>query len=131
MMGYSILRQIQFFLEKMNLRQNSYRQIEGVRRGKTEGCSDVSLPCLSPLSFTPVFLHCLSSLSRFLVSLLCLSPLSLIPVSFPRLSPLSPTPCLSPFSLLGQRHREERQRREIEKSYGRETRERDRGERQG
>ena len=34
MMAYSILRQIRFLVENMNLRQNSYRQVEGVRKSK-------------------------------------------------------------------------------------------------
>ena len=99
MMGNLIVRQVQFLLEKMNLRQNSYRQVEGVRRSKrmrvTDPLMSLSPVCLSASSL-PLSLH--SSPLSFLPlspSLSCPSP-PLFPASLPCLSvsllssPLSP-----------------------------------------
>ena len=47
MMRHSILRQIQFLLERMNLKQNSYRQVECVRKSKRVRVRS----SLMPLSF--------------------------------------------------------------------------------
>ena len=87
MMGNLIVRQIQFLLEKINLRQNSYRQVEGVRRSKrmsvTSSLMSLSLPSLSCLSLSPVCLSPSSlplSLNR---SPLCLSLLSLSSLTLP------------------------------------------------
>ena len=108
-MGNLIVRQVQFLLEKMNLRQNSYRQVEGMRRSKRmrvtsplmslspTSLSPLFLP-LSPLSFLPLAVPSLScpSLSPLcLLSFLPLSPLSFLPLSLPSLSCLS----LSPLSV--------------------------------
>ena len=88
-MGNLIVRQIQFLLEKMNLRQNSYRQVEGMRRSIRMRVTS-PLMFLSPISLSPLFLP-LSPLS-FL-------PLSVPSLSCPSLSPLFPAP-LSPLSFL-------------------------------
>ena len=72
-MGYSILRQIQFLLEKMNWRQNRYRQVGVVRSKKVRVRSSL-------MSFFSIFLPCLSSLSPSHVTLSCISPSSLSPV---------------------------------------------------
>ena len=59
-MGNLIVRQVQFLLEKMNLGQNSHRQVEGVRRSKrmreTSPLISLSPVCLSPSSL-PLSLH--------------------------------------------------------------------------
>ena len=137
MTGYSILRQIQFLLEKMNLRQNSYRQVESVRwskrvRARTPLMSlSLSLPLVSfphlflPLSSPRLFSSSLSSLfllslSLSLVSLPCLTlslSLSLSSISLPYVSPIRET---------GERDEGKRQG---EERQGKETKERDRGER--
>ena len=95
MMGNLIVRQIQFLLEKMNLRQNSYRQAEGVRRSKrmrmTSPLMSLSLLCLSYLSVSLLSPPSLSSLS--------LSCLSLTPQPLPCLSPSSVSPLPSPYSV--------------------------------
>ena len=112
MMRYSILRQIQFLLEKMNLRQNSYRQVESVRWSKR-------VRARTPLISLSLSLSLVSfSLSLLLVSFPRLSDVSsyLFP-SLPYLSSL----CLSPKRDEGKRHEGERQRRE--------TRGKDKGER--
>ena len=76
MMRHSILWQIQLLLEKMNLQQNSYRQVRGVRSLL------MSLFLLSPLS-----LSCFSSLMSL--------ALSFFPIPVPCLSPLYISPLLS------------------------------------
>ena len=108
-MGYSILYQIQLLLEKMNLRQNSYRQVESVRWSKRVRARTplMSLPLVSfPHLFLPLSSPRLAHLSFSPLSPLSLSHVSsyLFPyLSSPRLanlsfSPLSALP-LSPLSL--------------------------------
>ena len=95
MMGNLIVQQVQFLLEKMNLRQNSYRQVEGVRWSKRVRVTD-PLMSLSPACLPPLF-PCLSTpLPSLSSSLSPLFPASLSPVY---LSPSSLPLSLHPSSL--------------------------------
>ena len=102
-MGNLIVQQVQFLLEKMNLRQNSYRQVEGMRRSKRMRVTS-PLMSLSSLFPAPLSLPSLSCPSLSCPSLSCpsLSPLFHAPLSPAPLCPLSPLsflplslPCLS------------------------------------